>query len=112
MKYLKIKKNSDFQRLFGRGKKVFSPYLSLLYFKSDKLKMGIAVSKKHGNAVTRNRVKRLVRAAFSDTCALLEKPCDLVVIPKILPDGNYSFHDFKKGLEMCFSRINKELKNA
>ena len=67
MKYLRIKKNADFQKIFNKGKKVFSPNITLLYFSAPKLAMGVAVSKKHGNAVKRNRIKRLLRAAFAET---------------------------------------------
>lgn len=104
MKYLKIKKNADFQKLFKRGKRVFSPCLTLLYFPSEKLSMAVAVSKKHGKAVTRNRIKRLARAAFFDTCDMLDKPCSLIILPKIREE--YSYKEFEKGLRSCFKRIN------
>ena len=104
MKYLKIKKNSDFQKLFKKGKKAFSPYLTLIYFPSDRLSMGIAVSKKHGNAVTRNRIKRLVRSAFSDCCERLERNYSIIVLPKIAEE--YSYEKMKDGFNICFKKVN------
>lgn len=104
MKYLRIKKNSDFQRLFKRGKKVFSPYLTLIYFPSDELSMGIALSKKHGKAVKRNRIKRIVRAAFSECCAKLSGNFSIIVLPKILEE--YSYERMKEGLLTCFKKVN------
>ena len=104
MKYLKIKKNSDFQRLFKKGKKVFSPYLTLIYFPSDKLSMGIAVSKKHGKAVTRNRIKRLVRAAFSECSTRLLRNYSIIVLPRISEE--YSFDKMKDGFNICFKKVN------
>lgn len=108
MKYLKIKKNADFQKLFTRGKKVFSPRITLIYFPSDKLRMGLAVSKKHGKAVKRNRIKRLLRAAFSDVAEVLKKPCCLILIPKV--EEEYSFVAFKKSLTVCLKKVNECLK--
>ena len=108
VKYLRIKKNTHFQKLFTRGKKVFSPNITLLYFPSAKLSMGVAVSKKHGKAVKRNRIKRLLRAAFSECCGQLEKPCSIILIPKV--DGEYTFAADKKSLKTCFAKVNECLK--
>lgn len=109
MKYLKIKKNADFQKLFTRGKKVFSPYITLVYFPSEKLSMGLAVSKKHGKAVKRNRIKRLLRASFADTMQFLDKPCSVILVPKIREE--YSYVDFCKSLKICFKKVNECKKN-
>lgn len=105
MIYRRIKKNTDFKKLFGRGKRVFSPCITLLYFPSDKLSMGIAVSKKHGKAVQRNRIKRLLRAAFTETSNILSKPYDIILIPKVM--DNYSFLSFKDSLSICFKKVNE-----
>ncbi len=105
MKYLRIKKNADFQKLFTKGKKVFSPNITLLYFSSSKLSMGVAVSKKHGKAVLRNRIKRLLRAAFSETSDLLEGSYSVILVPKV--GGEYTFEAFKKSLKICFKKVNE-----
>ncbi len=104
MKYLRIKKNTEFQKIFKRGKRVFSPYITLLYFPSERLSMAVAVSKKHGKAVMRNRIKRLAREAFNSTCEVLDKPYSLIILPKIAE--SYNFKDFKNSLLSCFKRIN------
>lgn len=103
MKYLKIKKNSDYQKLFNKGKKAFSPYISLIYLPSDKLRMGVAVSKKHGNAVTRNRIKRLLRAAFYENAGEIKGTYSMILIPKV--SESYSFAEFEKSLKTCFKKV-------
>jgi ribonuclease P protein component len=54
-------------------------------------RLGITTSRKVGNAVRRNRAKRLVREAFRRNKAVLPAGIDLVVIAKpTLPDATYS----------------------
>ncbi len=67
--------------------------------------MGIAISKKYGKAVRRNRIKRLLRQAFYNTCPDLAKPCTIIIMPKIADE--YTLDGFEKSLKVCFSRINK-----
>lgn len=66
-KAYRIKKNSDFQAIYRRGKSVANRQF-VIYMMPDKglthFKLGISVSKKLGNAVTRNRIKRAIRENF------------------------------------------------
>ena len=66
--------------------------------------MGIAVSKKHGKAVTRNRIKRLVRAAFSECYEKLLRNYSIIVLPRIAEE--YSFDKMKDGFNICFKKVN------
>ncbi len=104
MKYLRIKKSTDINRLFRKGERVYSPSLTVLYRPSAKLSMAVTVSKKNGKSVTRNRIKRLVRAAFSDTCDMLEKSYSIIILPK--PADEYSYKTFRKSLVSCFKKMN------
>lgn len=91
--------------MFRKGKRVYSPCLTLLYTSSDEMKMGIALSKKHGNAVKRNRIKRLVRAAFSDTCLSAGKNYSVIALPKISEE--YTYDGFVKSFLSCYKRMDK-----
>ena len=105
MKYLRLKKNTDFQKIFNRGKRVFSPAVTLLYFPADKLSLGLAVSKKHGKATRRNRIKRLLRTAFYNTCGKLEKSYRVIIIPKVAEE--YTLKRFESSLLLCFKKVNE-----
>lgn len=105
MQYLRLKKNIQFQRLFKKGKRVYAPSLTLMYFPSDKTQMGIALSKKHGKAVQRNRLKRQLRAAFGCNCAMLERSYKIVILPK--PDGEYVYRTLESDLVSCFKKMNR-----
>ena len=104
MNYLRIKKNTDFQKLFNRGKRVFSPCITLLYFPSSTTSMGIAVSKKHGKATVRNRIKRLAREVFRNNLGALEGTYSVIILPKVA--DSYSYREFEKSLLSCFKKVN------
>ena len=104
MKYQRLKKNADFQRLFKSGKKAYSKDITLIYTPCrDKTVMGIALSKKHGKAVVRNRIKRLVRAAFSNNFEKLCGNFSIVVLPKVRDE--YSYAAIEKSLLTCFKAM-------
>lgn len=104
MKYSKLKKNGDFKKLFAKGKRAFSRTLTVIYAPSHgKTVMGIALSKKHGKAVQRNRIKRLIRAAFSNNFEKLKGSYFIVVMPKICEE--YSYAETERSLLSCFRRM-------
>lgn len=62
-----LKRNGDFCRLYRRGKTYTNPAL-VVYLSKNRAgicRIGITVSKKIGNAVQRNRCKRVIRAAYA-----------------------------------------------
>ena len=104
MKYVRLKKNTDFQKLFRKGKRVYSRYLTVIYRPAEeKTVMGIALSKKHGKAVMRNRIKRIIRAAFSNNIEGLKDCYSLIIMPKICEE--YSYNEIEKSLINCFRRM-------
>jgi ribonuclease P protein component len=61
-----LQKNAAFRHLYACGQRSASHYL-VLYFKSnDKAsnRLGISVSKKVGNAIIRNRIKRRIKESY------------------------------------------------
>lgn len=66
MKPVTLTKNWEFQRAYNRGKHYVSDVLVtyVIKNKSDNLQIGITTSKKIGKAVSRNRCRRIIKAAF------------------------------------------------
>ena len=60
----RLKKNRAFQYVYRRGQSAACRDLVMLRAKGRELKVGFSVSKKVGNAVIRNRVKRRLRECF------------------------------------------------
>ena len=60
-----LKKNKDYRKVYNRGKSVADRQMVLYFLKNNEelCRFGFTVSKKVGNAVIRNRIRRLFREA-------------------------------------------------
>ncbi len=97
MKYARLKKQADFQKLFSSAKRGFSSSITLLYRPYSRMRMGISIGKKHGKAVQRNRIKRLLREAFRAVQGEMKGKYSIVLVPKVKDE--YSFWKFKEDLQ-------------
>ena len=69
----RLRKNGQFRYVYKKGKGVACREMAVGYVRAPKLLVGFAVSKKVGNAVTRNRVKRRLREAFRAELPFLKR---------------------------------------
>ena len=107
-KYISLNVNSDFRRVYHRGKSCAKPAL-VVYSMKNRVgicRVGITVSKKIGNAVERNRSRRIIRAAFQSVMSRyeLEGTYDFVLVArtktKFLKTG-----DVEKALTECLKQV-------
>ncbi|PSL39996.1 ribonuclease P protein component [Planomicrobium soli] len=96
----RIKKNKEFQTVFKKGKSFANRQFIVYVLKSDQpeFRIGLSVSKKVGNAVTRNRIKRYIRQIFLELGQDLLPNADYVIIAR-QQAANLDFHESKKSLE-------------
>ncbi len=81
---IKIKENRDFRRAYHRGKSFVSPFVALYINKNrtGKIRIGITAGKKLGNAVCRNRAKRLIYAAVRANEEIMVPGYDYVIVAR------------------------------
>ena len=74
-----LKKNSDFHRLYAKGKSAATPYL-VVYCRKNRLernRCGYTVSTKLGHAVVRNRVRRRLREIVRLNAGAVKPPATI-----------------------------------
>jgi len=80
----RLHRKSDFKRVFQEGRRLSASGLTMWVFRrsedetSQKPRLGLAVPKAYGNAVARNRLKRLLREAFRLNKTKLPPGIDMV----------------------------------
>jgi ribonuclease P protein component len=87
----RIRRRAEYQRIQSQGHRVVTPHFVFVLaprpsgaLPDSGSRLGIAVSRKIGNAVVRNRVKRLVREAFRAMHVQFGDRIDVVVIARSL----------------------------
>jgi ribonuclease P protein component len=79
-----LKDNKDFLNLYKRGRYIPSKY-SVIYVRPNGRpfnRLGITAGKKVGNAVCRNRAKRLIRLAYRQSEVDMPVGMDIVIVAR------------------------------
>lgn len=94
-----LKKNSEFQLVYKKGKSLANKYLVMYIISndSDKNRIGISVSRKVGNSVVRHRITRLIRESYRLNEEKFETGYDFVVIARATAKGK-SYKDIESAL--------------
>ena len=102
-----IKRRYEFKMLYSRGQIFYGKNITI-YLLKNKFKynrLGIAVGKKSGKAVDRNKVKRLIRENYRLFEARIKCGYDILVsVNKKCEVKNVNFYDIKKEIERLFTK--------
>lgn len=79
-----LKKNSEFRRLYSKGKSAVNPYMVVYCRKNGRElnRVGYTVSVKLGHAVVRNRVRRRLREIYRLNSPALKTGWDIVIVAR------------------------------
>ncbi len=80
-----LKKNSDFQNVYNKGKSFANKYLVMYVLENGSAnnRIGISVSKKVGNSVIRHHITRLIRESYRLHEDMFNSGLDIVVIARV-----------------------------
>lgn len=109
----RIKKNDEFQAVFQKGKS--NANRQFVVYQLDKeeqpnFRIGLSVSKKIGNAVVRNRIKRMVRQAITELKDEIDSGKDFVIIAR-KPCADMTYEQLKGSLIHAFKRSGIKITN-
>lgn len=89
----RIRKKKNYNELKMCGKVFKTKLLVFNYMESQRSKLGVIVTKKVGNAVFRNNVKRWLREVFRTNREVFNNKLDLVIIPR---KSSLSYRELKR----------------
>jgi ribonuclease P protein component len=104
-----VRRSDDFRRVFERRRSVSDAWL-IVYACENGLphaRLGLSVSRKFGDAVRRNRLRRLYREAFRLTKQQLPAGFDLILIPRQKTDPE--LETLKKSLSRLVGQLARKL---
>jgi ribonuclease P protein component len=101
----RLTRSDDFKRVRRNGKSYAHPLVVLIAQASDqqKLRVGVAASQSVGNAVHRNRAKRLLREAVRPLLTSLSPGWELILIARP-PLLDASLEDTRRTIKILLAR--------
>lgn len=107
-KSYRIKKEKEFQKIIYHKDSYANRNFVVYIFPSEEnshFRVGLSVGKKIGNAVARNKVKRLMRTSLYDLKDLIKPNYNIVLIarPKVV---DLSLDEVKNNIEHVFKLAN------
>lgn len=105
----RIRSSQDFARIYDAKQRAGDDHLLVFGQRNggERTRFGLSVSKKHGGAVRRARLKRLLREAFRLSQHELPAGLDLVLIPR--QGSGATLEDYRQSLKRLAQKLDRRL---
>lgn len=100
-----LKKNYQFLRVYRKGTFVVGKYLVLYYLNNNNkgIRLGITTSKKVGNSVLRNRIRRLLKENYRKIETFILENIDIVFVVRA-NEKVPTYHEVKKEMKYLLKK--------
>ena len=107
----RLRSNRDFRNVYKKGEGYFNRNFTFVVKKNNLpgSRVGFPITKKFGNAVTRNKIKRRLKEIFRLNFDSLIQGYDIVVIPK-QNTKELSYEELEKSCMHLIRKISKRVK--
>lgn len=100
-----LNRNSDFKKMYNRAKSEVAGYIVMYFLKNNYSynRIGITVTKKIGKAVTRNRIRRLIKESYRNYHKSIKSGYDFVFVARTRCQG-CSYQNIKNDMGYLFKK--------
>lgn len=108
-KWRHLRRPQDFERVYSLKQRSGDDHLLVFAAVNEEgvTRIGVSVSRKHGNAVRRQRIKRLLREAYRLSQQEIPEGLDLVLIPR--QDSGASLDEYRASLVRLSRKLHGRL---
>lgn len=108
-KWRHLRSSQDFERIYERKLRAGDDFL-LLFGAPNNLghtRIGLSVSKRHGNSVQRHRLRRLIREGYRLAQHNVVEGWDLICIPRA--DSGATTNDFRQSFVKLSGKLSRKM---
>ncbi len=100
-----LRSSRQYRAVYENGRRYYNAFFTVFIVKTDDecLRLGITVTRKIGNAVVRNRIKRIIREAFRHIAPELTRGITVVVVARA-PIRSEKMQSVKEHLSRIFRK--------